>query len=70
MDKSKLNYNSNLESYNTSNSFISRHIGSSESEIKECLSTLGYSSLEELTLDTIPNQILSDIGISLDPHLS
>ena len=70
MDKSKLNYNSNLESYDTSDSFIERHIGSSESEIKECLNTLGYESLEELTLDTIPNQILSDIGISLDPPLS
>src|SRR5210317_2653616 len=70
MDKSKLNYNSNLVSYDTSDSFIERHIGSSESEIKECLNTLGYKSLEELTLDTIPNQILSDIGISLDPPLS
>ena len=37
--------------------FVDRHIGSGNAEIKEMLSAISYNSVEELITDTIPEQI-------------
>ena len=57
---------------NTHDSFVQRHIGATENDIKNMLRTLGISSLEALVDETIPKSISSsqplDIGAPLNEH--
>lgn len=46
-----------LQSLTQQDDFISRHLGPSEHEIQEMLSTLGVNSLEELVDSTLPESI-------------
>ena len=43
---------------NNSKEFIYRHIGPSEEEQKTMLKAVGYSSLEDLMENTVPEKIL------------
>ncbi|HEY9479472.1 MAG TPA: glycine dehydrogenase (aminomethyl-transferring), partial [Gemmatimonadaceae bacterium] len=40
-----------------SDSFVSRHIGPSDDEVSEMLSTLGFDTLDDLVAATIPSGI-------------
>ena len=51
-------------------SFIRRHIGSSDSEIAEMLKSLGVSSLEELTKQVIPPEVYKKESFELPAPLS
>ena len=51
-------------------SFQKRHIGPSDSEMREMLTYLGFSSIDELIQSTIPNDILSKDDLSVGPELS
>ena len=51
-------------------SFQKRHIGPSDSEMREMLTYLGFSSIDELIQSTIPNDILSKDDLSVGPGLS
>ncbi|MBX3395831.1 MAG: aminomethyl-transferring glycine dehydrogenase [Phycisphaerae bacterium] len=46
-----------LDLLNPSDSFIHRHIGPRDSDIRAMLGTLGYRSLDELIDDTVPSEI-------------
>ncbi len=46
--------------------FYSRHIGLSENDIREMLSTIGESSVESMIKKTIPNHILLDEKLNLE----
>ena len=50
--------------------FQKRHIGPSDSEMREMLTYLGFSSIDELIQSTIPNDILSKDDLSVGPRLS
>ena len=45
--------------------FVDRHIGSRNAEIKEMLSAISYNSVEELITDTIPGQIRLEQELNL-----
>lgn len=51
-------------------SFQKRHIGPSDSEMREMLTYLGFSSIDDLIHSTIPNDILSKDDLSVGPGLS
>ena len=57
---------------NSTQKFSHRHIGPNDHEINEMLSFLGYESIDELILKTIPDNILLkdklDIGDGLSEH--
>jgi glycine dehydrogenase len=46
-------------------SFVSRHVGPRDSEVSDMLSTLGYSSLDELIDATIPERIRARTALAL-----
>jgi len=50
--------------------FSQRHIGPSESQIKEMLDVVGVSSLDELINQTVPNNIKLFKSMSLSPPMS
>ncbi|MBS4034342.1 MAG: aminomethyl-transferring glycine dehydrogenase [Ignavibacterium sp.] len=50
--------------------FVNRHIGPTESEIKEMLEACGVQSINELIQQTIPQKIRLNENISLEPALS
>jgi glycine dehydrogenase len=50
--------------------FVNRHIGPSESEIKEMLEACGVQSINELIQQTLPQRIRLNENISLQPALS
>ena len=54
---------------NNSKEFIYRHIGPSEEEQKTMLKAVGYSSLEDLMENTVPEKILlkNELKISDSP---
>lgn len=54
----------------TAYTFQDRHIGLSQEDIKQLLSELGYSSLDELTQAVVPQSILDDSPLALDTALS
>ena len=47
--------------------FVRRHIGPSDDEIREMLETLGLSSLDELTDATVPENIRLRRPLKLGP---
>ena len=57
---------------NSTQNFSHRHIGPNDHEINEMLSFLGYESIDELILKTIPDNILLkdklDVGDGLSEH--
>ena len=50
--------------------FIDRHIGPRNIEIKEMLSAISYNSVEELITDTIPKDIRLESGLNLPKALT
>ena len=50
--------------------FVRRHIGPDEGEIREMLETLGYASLDALIDDTVPASIRLERPLSLGPERS
>ncbi len=50
--------------------FSERHIGSQENEIKEMLSTIGLSSVDELINKIVPDSILMKKGLELDKAMT
>ncbi len=63
---SNFNINSSYSEVGKPDLFVNRHIGPSESEIKDMLDCLGYNNLEDLIQATVPNQILLDVPVNLD----
>src|SRR6185437_10544060 len=55
-----------MKSLAYTDSFMDRHIGPREHEIKEMLDLLGYGSLDELIDATIPRQIRTSRPLSFD----
>ena len=55
---------------NNSKEFIYRHIGPSEEEQKTMLKTVGYSSLEDLMENTVPEKILLKNELKINDPLS
>lgn len=51
---------SNVDHYSPTDRFVRRHIGPSDEQIEVMLTSLGFSSLEELTKSTVPPSILHD----------
>ena len=50
--------------------FLHRHLGPRNEDIKEMLSVIGLSSVEELINKTVPDSILSDEKLKLDKAMS
>lgn len=50
--------------------FLHRHIGTSDEQISEMLSTIGASSLDELMDETVPSDIRLDEELELDEPMS
>ena len=50
--------------------FVRRHIGPDEGEIREMLETLGYPSLDALIDDTVPASIRMERPLNLGPERS
>ena len=50
--------------------FSARHIGPRNKEIKEMLSVIGLSSVDELINKTVPHSILSGKKLKLDKAMS
>jgi len=46
--------------------FVRRHLGSSEGEVRQMLETLGIGSVEELVLETVPESIRRSDPLALD----
>ena len=67
--ENEININSTYFDVKLRDSFLDRHIGPSESEIKEMLSSLGYDDLDDLIQSTVPNQILLDVPLDISPPL-
>ena len=55
---------------NTSKEFIKRHIGPSVDEQSKMLQHVGYSSLEDLMKNTVPEKILLKDDLNIDEPLS
>ena len=55
---------------NNSKEFIYRHIGPSEEEQKTMLKAVGYSSLEDLMENTVPEKILLKNELKINDPLS
>ena len=55
---------------NNSKEFIYRHIGPSEEEQKTMLRAVGYSSLEDLMENTVPEKILLKNELKISDSLS
>jgi len=55
---------------NNSKEFIYRHIGPSENEQKSMLKEIGYDSLEDLMINTVPEKILLKDELKIDEPLS
>ena len=55
---------------NNSKEFIYRHIGPSEEEQKTMLKSVGYSSLEDLMENTVPEKILLKNELKIEEPLS
>ena len=68
--ENKLNINSSYSLVEKKPSFLDRHIGPSETEVREMLDKLGFSTLDELIQATVPNQILLDAPLILDNPMS
>ncbi len=51
-------------------SFIERHIGPRENDVQEMLKSIGVSSLEQLIIETIPDDIRLDKDLDLPPAMS
>ena len=51
-------------------SFVLRHIGTSEKQVQEMLKTIGVKSLDELIYNTIPSDIRLDQSLGLPNALS
>jgi glycine dehydrogenase len=49
--------------------FVARHIGPSDADIQQMLQTLGLTSLDELTQQVVPNDILKKPYLTLGPSL-
>jgi glycine dehydrogenase len=50
--------------------FVRRHIGPGEAEIRDMLTTIGYSSLDELIDTVVPTQIRSTAPLQIEPGVS
>jgi len=50
-------------------SFVSRHIGPREAEIKDMLKFLGYDSLDAFTKENVPKSIALNRGLNLDKEM-
>jgi glycine dehydrogenase len=59
-----------MHSAHTNAPFIARHIGPRDQDIQHMLTTLGYSSLDELSQQVIPKQILDLSPLKLDEGIS
>ncbi|HYW10202.1 MAG TPA: hypothetical protein VE913_24770, partial [Longimicrobium sp.] len=57
-------------SFAHTDTFVRRHIGPDEGEVREMLDTLGYSSLDALIADTVPASIRLDRPLKLGPERS
>ena len=68
--KNKIDINSSINKLNETSSFISRHIGSSDDQVNDCLGFLNYKSLDQLVMDTLPNQIVLDVDVDLKESMS
>ena len=68
--KNKIDINSSINELNETSSFISRHIGSSDDQVNDCLGFLNYKSLDQLVMDTLPNQIVLDVDVDLKESMS
>ena len=55
---------------NSTQNFSHRHIGPNDHEINEMLSFLGYESIDELILKTIPDNILLKDKLDVGDGLS
>lgn len=55
---------------NSHSDFLSRHLGSVGETQKALLADLGYQSLDELTRDIVPADILLKSPLTLSPALS
>ena len=53
-----------------STEFLSRHIGPQDRQIKEMLTELGFSTIDEMSQSVIPKDILSNSSSNLFPPLS
>ena len=51
-------------------SFTDRHIGPRDSQIEEMLKVLNVQTLDELTKQTVPSDILLDKELNLTPAVS
>lgn len=54
---------------NQDNSLIPRHIGPTDQELKEMLSTIGIDSLEQLCKSTVPTSIYNDAPLGIGQSL-
>jgi len=70
MDREKTNLPSSCFELSTEYSFVDRHIGDTDDDIKDILQYLDCHSLDELILSTVPNQILLDVPLSIDSPLN
>lgn len=59
-----------MHSAHTNAPFIARHVGPRDQDIQHMLTTLGYSSLDELSQQVIPKQILDLSPLKLDEGIS
>uniref|UniRef100_A0A6G1SIW9 Glycine cleavage system P protein n=1 Tax=Aceria tosichella TaxID=561515 RepID=A0A6G1SIW9_9ACAR len=62
--------NRSLQTLKTQDKFADRHIGPREGDLVAMLNTLGYSTLDQLINDTIPDEIRLDRPLSLPEALS
>ena len=68
--KNKIDMSSSIDELNETSSFINRHIGSSDDQVKDCLDFLNYESLDQLVMETLPNQIVLDVDVDLKKRMS
>ena len=52
------------------NSFVSRHIGVNEKDVKEMLEAVGVGSVDELIQETIPSSILKNEDLKIENAVS
>ena len=50
--------------------FTDRHIGPRDSQIEEMLKVLNVQTLDELTKQTVPSDILLEVEVKLTPAVS
>ncbi len=56
--------------FQSSDSFVSRHIGPSDSDVQKMLKTLGFSSLEKFIESIIPSNIRTPTPLQIGPEKS